>query len=202
MRPTTMASGQKLGAQHLKTLRHLLPYLWPAGRADLRARVVAAGLLLVLAKLANVYVPILLRSAVDALDPASAAGLVAVPLGLLLAYGLARVVALGAGELRDGLFARVAQHAIRHLALGAFRHLLALSLRFHLERRTGGLSRAIDRGAKSIEFLLFFVIFNMHPDDSGDLPGLRHSLVSSSTGASPLHAAGHHWRSSSPSPFP
>ena len=163
MRPTTMAPGQKLGKQHLKTLRHLLPYLWPAGRADLRARVAAAGVLLVLAKLANVCVPILLRSAVDSLDPKTAAGLVAVPLGLLLAYGAARVLALGAGELRDGLFARVAQHAIRHLALNAFRHLLALSLRFHLERRTGGLSRAIDRGAKSIEFLLFFVMFNVLP---------------------------------------
>jgi len=163
MRPTTMASGVKLDSQHLKTLRHLLPYLWPSNRADLRARVMAAGVLLILAKLANVYVPLFLRQAVDALDPETAVGLVAVPLGLLLAYGAARVLALGAGELRDGLFAPVAQHAIRHLALGAFRHLMALSLRFHLERRTGGLSRAIDRGAKSIEFLLYFVMFNVLP---------------------------------------
>jgi ATP-binding cassette subfamily B protein len=163
MRPTTMAPGAKLGAQHFKTLRQLLPYLWPAGRADLKARVAAACVLLVLAKLANVYVPLFLRQAVDALDPKTAGAVLAVPLGLLLAYGAARVLALGAGELRDGLFARVAQHAIRHLALGAFRHLMALSLRFHLERRTGGLSRAIDRGAKSIEFLLYFVMFNVLP---------------------------------------
>jgi len=165
MRPTTIEPGQFRPASQIKTLRHLLPYLWPRDRADLRIRVGIAVILLVAAKLANVYVPIILRDAVDALgalaDPAKAVA--AIPLALLLAYGLARVMAIGFGELRDAVFVKVAQNAIRRVALRTFQHLHALSLRFHLERRTGALSRAIDRGTKGIEFLLFFVIFNVLP---------------------------------------
>jgi ATP-binding cassette subfamily B protein len=161
MRPTHLDPNQKL-EDHWGTLRQLLPYLWPPGRGDLKTRVLIALALLVVAKLTNVYVPILLKKAVDTLGAGQSALLVA-PIGLLLAYGLARFGALAFGELRDSLFARVAQNAIREVALKTFRHLHALSLRFHLERQTGGLTRAIDRGVKGIEFLLFFVVFNVLP---------------------------------------
>jgi ATP-binding cassette subfamily B protein len=162
MRPTTLDPGQTITGNHLRSLANLLPYLWARGRPDLKARVVIAVLLLIAAKLANVSVPLFLRSAVDSLSPAPDLVL-AIPIGLLIAYGCARVMALAFGELRDALFAKVAQHAIRSVALGAFKDLHALSLRFHLDRQTGGLSRALDRGAKSIEFLLFFVMFNVVP---------------------------------------
>jgi ATP-binding cassette subfamily B protein len=148
--------------RQMLTLRRLLPYLWPRGRADLKARVAIAVVMLIAAKATNVYVPILLRGAVDGLSPEASVA-VALPLGFILAYGAARVLAISFGQLRDAVFARVAQHAIREVALRTFRHLHALSLRFHLERQTGGLSRAIERGTKGIEFLLFFVIFNVVP---------------------------------------
>ena len=160
MRPTTMTAGQSLGREHFKTLLRMLPFLWPEGRLDLKSRVIIAVALLVVAKLTNILVPYLLREAVDSLSIDQAA-LIAAPLAILLAYGAARTLALGFGELRDALFARVAQFAIREVALSAFRRLLGQSLRFHLERQTGGLSRALDRGTKSIEFLLFFVMFNV-----------------------------------------
>jgi len=142
-------------------LRALLPYLWPKGEAGLRARVVAALICLVVAKFANIYVPILFKRMVDALGPTNTA--IAVPVGLLLAYGVARIMTQLFAELRDAIFAKVAQRAIRKVALSTFRHLHRLSLRFHLDRQTGGLSRAIERGAKGIEFLLFFVLFNVLP---------------------------------------
>jgi ATP-binding cassette subfamily B protein len=143
-------------------LGRFLPYLWPRDRADLRLRVAIAVVFLVAAKLSNVLVPMALRAVVDDLSVPSTQ-LVAVPLALLIAYGAARVMAIGFAELRDATFVKVAQHAIRQIALQTFRHLHALSLRFHLERRTGGLTRAIDRGAKGIEFLLFFAMFNILP---------------------------------------
>ncbi|WP_193368589.1 ABCB family ABC transporter ATP-binding protein/permease [Pelagibius marinus] len=168
MRATTLEKDQQVGLGQLKVLANLLPYLWPAGRSDLKVRVVAAMVLLVCAKLAIVTVPLVLKAAVDALTPgaagADAAGLALVlPLGLLLAYGAVRVAALGFGELRDTLFSRVSQNAVRRVALATFRHLHALSLRFHLERQTGGLSRAIDRGTKGIEFLLHFTAISVIP---------------------------------------
>ncbi len=162
MRPTTIEPGQFQPGKQLRTLRNLLPYLWPRERADLRLRVVLAIVFLIAAKAANVCVPILLREAVDGLG-APVEGIIVVPLALLLAYGAARVLALGFGELRDALFVKVAQHAIRRVALATFRRLHTLSLRFHLERQTGALSRTIDRGVKGIEFLLFFVLFNVLP---------------------------------------
>jgi len=162
MRPTTIEPGQFHADRQVKTLRHLLPYLWPRGRADLKLRVLLALAFLLVAKAANVTVPVLLREAVDSLGVADAS-FVVVPLAVLIAYGLARVMALGFGELRDALFAKVAQHAIRRIALATFRHLHALSLRFHLDRQTGALSRAIDRGVKGVEFLLFFVLFSVLP---------------------------------------
>ncbi len=162
MRPTTIDPGDFQLSKQARTLRRLLPYLWPQGRPGLRFRVVLAIALLVAAKLTNVTVPVFLREAVDSLSPEDA-GLIVLPLALLLAYGAARVGAIAFGELRDAVFARVAQHAIRHAALATFRHLHALSLRFHLDRQTGGLSRAVERGTKGIEFLLSFVLFSIVP---------------------------------------
>ncbi|MGE0153976.1 MAG: ABC transporter ATP-binding protein/permease [Reyranellaceae bacterium] len=147
-----------------RTVATLLPYLWPHGATDLKLRVVVAIVLLVLAKLANVVVPVFYKEAVDALTPGTvAAAAMAVPVLLIVAYGLTRALALAFGELRDAVFARVAQRAIRQVALKTFRHLHALSLRFHLERQTGGLSRSIERGTAGIEFLLTFSLFNIVP---------------------------------------
>ena len=153
-----------------QAVKDLLPHLWTRIGWDLRTRVGAAVGCLVIAKLTNVYVPILFKAMVDALTPhvgqggATAATVaLAVPVGLLIAYGLARVATQLFSELRDGIFAKVAQRAIRNVALQTFRHLHALSLKFHLDRQTGGLTRAIERGAKGIEFLLFFVLFNVLP---------------------------------------
>jgi ATP-binding cassette subfamily B protein len=136
--------------------------LWPKGEWGLRTRVLVALALLVIAKVTNVYVPILYKYAVDALaDPRAQA--VAVPIVLILAYGAARVLAQAFGEIRDAIFAPVSQRAIRNLALEVFRHLHALSLRFHLERQTGGLSRVIERGTQGMEFLIRFTTFNILP---------------------------------------
>src|SRR5262249_12415778 len=149
-----------------QAFKALLPHLWPVGQPELRLRVVIALFCLVISKVANVYVPILFKHMIDQLSLKPIAGVVpvaAVPLGLLLAYGIARVLSQSFAELRDGIFAKVAQRAIRAVALETFRHLHALSLKFHLDRQTGGLSRAIERGAKGIEFLLFFVLFNVIP---------------------------------------
>ncbi len=161
MRPTS-SSNEPLRSG-FSTLRTLLPYLWPQDAPGLRARVVIALVLLMLAKLANITVPLLYKAAVDALDGSQTAALLAVPIGLLIAYGVARVLALAFGELRDAVFARVSQHAIRVVGLRVFRHLHALSLRFHLARQTGGLTRSIERGTKGIETLLQFMLFNIVP---------------------------------------
>ena len=146
----------------LETIRALLPYLWPAGATEMRVRVVIALGLLVLAKGTNVVVPIFYKYAVDALS-AETGAVLAVPVGLLVAYGLTRVMAQAFGEVRDAVFAKVAQRSIRLAGLSAFRHLHRLSLRFHLDRKTGGVSRAIERGTKGIEFVLAFMVFNILP---------------------------------------
>ncbi|MDA1089963.1 MAG: ABC transporter ATP-binding protein/permease [Proteobacteria bacterium] len=145
-----------------QTIHTLLPYLWPPGEAGLRVRVVFAMLLLALAKVTNVGVPIFYKHAVDALS-ANTAAVLTVPVALLVGYGLARVLAQTFGELRDAVFAKVAQRAIRLAGLKAFKHLHRLSLRFHMDRKTGGVSRAIERGTKGIEFLLTFMLFNVLP---------------------------------------
>jgi ATP-binding cassette, subfamily B, heavy metal transporter len=151
---------RKLGER--ETIRSLLPYLWPRNEMELRVRVVAAIVCLFIAKLANVYVPVLYKHAIDALGTTAATAAV-LPVGLILAYGLARVLSLAFGELRDAIFAKVAQRSIRSVALNVFRHLHALSLRFHLERQTGGLSRSVERGTKAIQTLLSFMLFNILP---------------------------------------
>ena len=146
----------------LNTIRILLPYLWPRHLFEFKVRVIIAVSLLVVAKAINVAVPLFYKHAVDALSPGTAA-VVAVPVALLIAYGLARVLSQAFGELRDAVFAKVAQRAIREAGLKTFRHLHKLSLRFHLDRKTGGVSRAIERGTKGIEFLLNFMLFNVLP---------------------------------------
>jgi len=146
----------------LATLRTLFPYLWPPGKTGLKVRVVAALLCLFAAKAATVYVPLLYKQAVDELGK-GAPGTVTVPLGLILAYGTARVLSLLFSELRDAIFARVGQHAIRSVGMQIFRHLHGLALRFHLARQTGGLNRAIERGTKGIQTLLSFLLFNILP---------------------------------------
>jgi ATP-binding cassette, subfamily B, heavy metal transporter len=151
---------RKLGER--ETIRSLLPYLWPRNEMELRVRVVAAIVCLFIAKIANVYVPVLYKHAIDALG--TTAGTAAMlPIGMILAYGLARVLSLAFGELRDAIFSKVAQRSIRAVALNVFRHLHALSLRFHLERQTGGLSRSVERGTKAIQTLLSFMLFNILP---------------------------------------
>ncbi len=148
--------------QELKALSGLFPYLWPRHSLELRVRVVIAVALLVVAKGVNVIVPMLYKRAVDALTPGHVA-LVAVPVMLVVSYGVARVLAQVSGELRDIVFAKVEQNAVRRVALATFRHLHALSLRFHLDRQTGGLSRAIERGIRGTEFLLSYLLFNFVP---------------------------------------
>jgi ATP-binding cassette, subfamily B, heavy metal transporter len=143
-------------------LKTLAPHLWPKGRSDLKLRVVVALLFLAAAKVATVYVPLFMKHAVDALSLQDKS-LIVLPLGAILAYGAVRILSLAFGELRDAVFSKVAQRAIRTVALATFRHLHALSLRFHLDRQTGGLSRAIERGTKGIDFLLSYVLFSVLP---------------------------------------
>jgi ATP-binding cassette subfamily B protein len=145
-------------------IRDLLPFLWPKGRPDLKRRVVLAMIALVLAKAVTVGMPYLYKAAVDSLDAARPEEIaLSIVLSLIAAYGFARILMIGLAQLRDGLFARVGQNAVRAVGLRTFCHLHALSLRFHLSRRTGGLSRVIERGVKAIEFLLRFTLFNVGP---------------------------------------
>ena len=162
-RPISVGPARSKGRlkDELKALKSLAPYLWPRDSFELRARVVLAVAFLLAGKLVNIYVPLLYKHAVDALSPSNA--VITVPIALIVAYGVARVMSQGFNELRNAVFAKVSQRAIRQLALRAFRHVIALSLRYHLERRTGGLSRAIERGTAGIDFLLSFMLFNVVP---------------------------------------
>lgn len=148
--------------QDVGTIKRLLPYLWPKARPEIRARVALAVLLLVGAKIATVTVPVFYKHAVDALSGAGGAAVV-VPIGIVLAYGAARVISQLFGELREIVFARVAHQAMHQVALETFQHLHRLSLRFHLDRQTGGLNRAIERGTAGIENLLHFLLFQIVP---------------------------------------
>jgi ATP-binding cassette subfamily B protein len=162
-RPITIGAAARKGRlkDELRALRSLAPYLWPRDSFELRTRVVLAVAFLLAGKLVNIYVPLLYKNAVDALSPTHS--FVVAPVALIVAYGAARVMSQGFNELRNAVFAKVSQRAIRRLALRAFRHVHALSLRFHLDRRTGGLSRAIERGTAGIDFLLSFMLFNVVP---------------------------------------
>src|SRR5260221_7570805 len=147
---------RRLRGNEWRSVRVLLPYLM-----EFRGRVILALSFLIAAKLANVSVPLVMKSLVDDLDPKLA--MVAVPAALLAAYGLLRFSTTLFGELRDVVFVRVTQHAIRRVALGVFRHLHALSLRFHLERQTGGMTRDIERGTRGISTLLSYLLFSIIP---------------------------------------
>jgi len=149
---------------HWDTLKSLAPYLWPKGEPGLRLRVVLSLVFLVAAKGSNVLVPVLYARAVDALAPASGgAALAVIPIALVIGYGITRAMNSLFAELRDAIFTKVQARATRQIALQVFEHLHALSLRFHLDRQTGGLSRLIERGVRGITFVLDFMLFNILP---------------------------------------
>jgi ATP-binding cassette subfamily B protein len=156
----------------LRTLVHLWPYIWPSDRADLKWRVVLATVLLFAAKLATITVPFTFKWAVDALTgevhppegaPSWSMWMFAAPVLLTVAYGGTRILMAALTQVRDGVFAKVAMHAVRRLALITFEHMHELSLRFHLERKTGGLTRVLERGRNAIETIVRMVILQLVP---------------------------------------
>src|SRR6202165_3000936 len=154
------------------TLVHLWPYIWPGDRVDLKMRVVWSMVLLLIAKLATLSVPFTFKWAIDALTGSDTAPvqssnwtmwLIASPLIMTLSYGAVRVLMAVLTQWRDGIFARVAMHAVRKLAYRTFVHMHELSLRFHLERKTGGLTRVLERGRLGIEVIVRMVILQLIP---------------------------------------
>src|SRR6201991_2447901 len=168
--PLTATSPEK--ATLAGTLVHLWPYIWPSDRSDLKMRVVWSMVLLLIAKLATLSVPFTFKWAIDALTGANSAPieasnwvfwLIASPLLLTIGYGGVRVMMALLTQWRDGIFARVAMHAVRKLAYITFVHMHELSLRFHLERKTGGLTRVLERGRLGIEVIVRMVILQLVP---------------------------------------
>jgi ABC-type transport system involved in Fe-S cluster assembly fused permease/ATPase subunit len=160
------------GGALFKALARLWPYIWPFDRPDLKRRVLQAALLLLGAKLATVSVPFTFKWAVDALSgqgsaPVAAdswlAWAVAAPFAMTLAYGSMRIVMAVLTQMRDGVFAKVAMHAVRRLAIRTFEHMHQLSLRFHLERKTGGLTRVLERGRNAIETIVRMLVLQLVP---------------------------------------
>lgn len=150
--------------QGWKVVRRVIPYLWPDDQPGVKQRVVAALSVLFIAKLIAVGTPILYKGAVDALAGEGSASMLAIgAVGLTVAYGFARLMNVGFQQLRDVIFARVGQRALRALALETFTHIHRLSMRYHITRKTGGLSRIIERGVKGVEFLLRFLLFSIGP---------------------------------------
>src|SRR5512143_778195 len=156
----------------LTTIIHLWPYIWPSDRRDLKLRVIGSLLLLLAAKLATVAVPFTFKWATDALAGQGSAPIaasdwllwvVAAPVAMTIAYGGMRILMAALTQLRDGLFAKVAMHAVRRLAYRTFVHMHELSLRFHLERKTGGLTRVLERGRNGIETIVRMVILQLSP---------------------------------------
>lgn len=143
--------------QDWKAIRSLLPYIW-----EFKGRVAIALTLLTLAKIANVGIPLALKGAVDALDPQQQ-DIIYLPIAMLITYGCLRLASSLFSELRDALFAKVIYRSVRRIAGNIFEHLHKLSLRFHLQRQTGGISRDIERGTRGISFLMNFMIFNILP---------------------------------------
>ncbi len=140
----------------LRSIGRLFPYLW-----EFRGRVLVALALLVGAKLASVMVPLILKDIVDALDKTR--GDLVLPLALIIAYGLLRFASTTFSDLRDVVFGKVTQRAMRRVSMAVFEHLHALSLRFHLERQTGGITRDIERGSKAISSLVGYLLFRITP---------------------------------------
>lgn len=150
-----------------RTVRSVAPYLWPKGDLAGRTRVVAALLALACAKLLSVATPFVYKTAVDALTSGEAISVgfafAIGAVGITVAYGVARLLSVGFDQLRDVAFAKVGQRALRLIALETFKHLHSLSLRYHISRKTGGLSRIIERGTKGVEFLLRFILLAVGP---------------------------------------
>ncbi len=164
------AAPEPSGEQHVAILKYLLPFVWPKGRPDLKVRLVLAAAALIAAKVVTIAMPLAYKAAVDALTalPQSDASnravqIAAVPLALIVAYGVARVSMIGFVQLRDVLFTHIGQHATRVLATQTFRHVHDLSLRFHLERKTGGLSRVLDRGKLAVDLIIRMGALNLFP---------------------------------------
>jgi ATP-binding cassette subfamily B protein len=160
------------GGSLLRTVVHLWPYIWPSERVDLKARIVGAMVLLLAAKLATMVVPFTFKWATDALagiDSGLAENsewllwVMAAPVALTIAYGGMRILMAALTQMRDGVFAKVAMHAVRRLAFRTFIHMHELSLRFHLERKTGGLTRVLERGRNAIETIVRMVILQLAP---------------------------------------
>jgi len=157
---------KKARASGVRTIRKVAPYLWPEGKTRLKVQVVLALAALVVSKLIAVATPFFYKAAVDTLsgDAVSNAMMLALgAIGVTIAYGMARLMTVGFQQLRDALFAAVGQRALRQLALETFTHIHRLSLRYHITRKTGGLSRIIERGVKGVEFLLRFLLFSIGP---------------------------------------
>ena len=149
-----------------RTIRKVMPYLWPEGQPWAKRRVVVALAALLLAKLVTVATPFFYKAAVDGLTqdaPSPAWALGAGAIGLTIAYGMARLLTVGFQQIRDAVFSKVGQRALRQLALETFTHIHRLSLRYHITRKTGGLSRIIERGVKGVDFLLRFLLFSIGP---------------------------------------
>jgi ABC-type transport system involved in Fe-S cluster assembly fused permease/ATPase subunit len=156
MRPSTINPSNNTNRADWQTLRSLIPYL-----LEFKWRVVIAMSMLIFSKLANVSVPLVLKEIIDAMDKTKS--VLVIPVFLVVGYGVLRLFSTLFGELRDAVFANVTQRAIRRVALQVFEHLHSLSLRFHLDRQTGGVSRDIERGTRGIGFLLNFTLFNILP---------------------------------------
>ena len=147
----------------IRTILRVVPYLWPKDRFDFRVKVISALVLLVLAKAVINFAPFLYREAVNALTETGNSPFLLGAVGMTVAYGGARILSRGFEQLRDVVFASVAQRAFRNLALETFQHIHKLSLRYHISRKTGALSRVIERGVKGLEFLLRFLLFSVGP---------------------------------------
>ena len=147
----------------IRTILRVVPYLWPKDRFDFRVKVISALVLLVLAKAVINFAPFLYREAVNALTETGNSPFLLGAVGMTVAYGSARILSRGFEQLRDVVFAAVAQRAFRNLALETFQHIHKLSLRYHISRKTGALSRVIERGVKGLEFLLRFLLFSVGP---------------------------------------
>src|ERR1700742_3538727 len=171
--PPEPAPGQSFGQATLTgTLAHLWPYIWPGDRADLKMRVVWSVVLLLVAKIATMAVPFTFKWATDALSGQGSAPVassswfawaIAAPVLMTIAYGITRILMAVLTQIRDGIFAKVAMHAVRRLAFLVFEHMHLLSLRFHLERKTGGLTRVLERGRNAIETLVRLLLLQLAP---------------------------------------
>jgi ATP-binding cassette subfamily B protein len=161
--PTDAALSKEQRLSGWRVIRRVAPYLWPDDKLWVKQRVVIALAMLLIAKIVAVGTPLIYARAVDALSDAGAPDLAVGAVGLTVAYGVARLMSNGFQQLRDAVFAKVGQGALRALALQTFEHIHRLSMRYHIGRKTGGLSRIIERGVKGVDFLLRFLLFSIGP---------------------------------------